>query len=230
MIVTQNKKVLFLFITLFYIGFSACSNFKSGSKKPLIDGTVPDKSITIPTLDISQDTSRQVVIAPGTKDIRQGHPNSVLMADKMVLMIARENNREYNSWIMTSDNEGKTWSEPRQVSAAVTMHRHQAEYAPDGRLVIVGRDVAENSPAKGHFTAWVGEYEDLLKGSEDQYRIKLLHSYKSTEYPGLVVLSDGTFVACNSVVYRQGENYSVISTRFNLDELDKLYKNEYARR
>ena len=125
---------------------------------------------------------------------------------------------------MISNNEGKTWSEPFQATGSVTMDRHQAKYAPDGRLVIVGRDTAEESPTKNHFVAWIGTYEDLVKGREGQYRVKLLHTYTSTEYPGLELLPDGTFVATNSVVYRPDENYSVVSTRFKLEELDKLYQ------
>lgn len=143
---------------------------------------------------------------------------------KQLLMLIRENNRDYNSWIMLSNNEGKTWGEPFQAPASVTMDRHQASYAKDGRLVIVGRDVAEKSPCKGHFVAWVGTYDDLAEGYEGQYRIKLLHTYKTTEYPGLEVLPDGTFVATNSVSYRPEENYSVVSTRFKLEELDKFAK------
>lgn len=143
---------------------------------------------------------------------------------KQLLMLIRENNRAYNSWIMTSDDEGRSWSTPYQASAAVTLDRHQAEYAPDGRLVIVGRDVAEKSPSKGHFAAWVGTYDDLVNARDGQYRIKLLHSYKTTEYPGLEVLPDGTFVATTSVAYRQGENYSIVASRFKLSELDKKLK------
>jgi hypothetical protein len=123
---------------------------------------------------------------------------------------------------MLSDNEGKTWSKPYQATASVTMDRHQARYAPDGRLVIVGRDVAEKSPSKGHFVAWVGTYQDLVDGREGEYRIKLLHTYKTTEYPGLAVLPDGTFVATNSVGYRPGENHSVVAVRFKLEELDQM--------
>jgi hypothetical protein len=143
---------------------------------------------------------------------------------KQLLMLIRENNRAYNSWIMTSDNEGKTWSEPYQATASVTMDRHQAHYSTDGRLVIVGRDVAEKSPSKGHFVAWIGTYQDLLKGKEGAYRIKLLHSYKTTEYPGLEILPDGTFVATTSVGYHPDENYSVVSVRFKLEEIDKMKK------
>ncbi len=141
---------------------------------------------------------------------------------KQLMMLIRENNRAFNSWIMVSDNEGATWSEPRQAPASITFHRHQAEYAPDGRLVVVGRDVAAESPTKGHFVGWVGTYEDLLLGREGQYRIKLLHSYSSTEYPGLVLLKDGTFVGSNSVGYREGEMHSLVVTRFNLAELDRM--------
>ena len=111
-----------------------------------------------------------------------------------------------------------------QAPASVTFDRHQAKYAPDGRLVIVGRDVAEKSSSKGHFAAWVGTYQDLAEGREGQYRVKLIHSYKTTEYPGLVVLPDGTFVATTSLPYRKGENYSLVCTRFKLEELDKQVK------
>ncbi|XOV91607.1 MAG: sialidase family protein [Bacteroidota bacterium] len=141
-----------------------------------------------------------------------------------LLMIIRENDRNLNSWLMISNNEGVTWSEPFQAPASVTMDRHQACYAKDGRLVIVGRDVAESSQTNGHFVAWVGTYEDLINGREGQYRVKLLHSYKTTEYPGLEMLPDGTFVATNSVSYRPNENYSVVSTRFTLEELDQKLK------
>lgn len=141
---------------------------------------------------------------------------------RQLLMLIRENVRSMNSWIMISNNEGRTWSEPFQATASVTMDRHQAVYAPDGRLVIVGRDVAEKSPSKGHFVGWVGSYEDLVDGKEGEYRVKLLHTYKTTEYPGLELLPDGTFVATNSVAYRPGENHSVVSTRFSLNELDNL--------
>src|SRR5690606_3969032 len=39
------------------------------------------RAIDIPTVDISGDTSRQVVIAKGTPEVRQGHPNTLLMPD-----------------------------------------------------------------------------------------------------------------------------------------------------
>lgn len=143
---------------------------------------------------------------------------------KQILMIIRENRRSYNSWIMLSEDEGRSWSKPFQATASVTMDRHWHRYAPDGRLVIAGRDVATESPTRRQFVAWVGTYDDLLHGREGEYRLKLLPHYGNgnVEYPALEVLSDGTFIATNSVVYRPGENYSVVNTRFRLDEFDGL--------
>ena len=65
-----------------------------------------------------------------------------------------------------------------------------------------------------------GTYQDLLTGQEGQYRIKLLHTHKTTEYPSLEILPDGTFIATNAVAYVPGEDHSVVSIRFNLKELD----------
>lgn len=142
-----------------------------------------------------------------------------------LLMITRENNREYSSWILLSNDEGMTWTVPVQAPESLKMDRHQACYSPDGRLVIAGRDVSEDSPSYSHLVAWVGTYEDLLEGNEGEYRIKLLHSHIGTaEYPGLEVLPDGTFIATSSVSYRRDENYSVVSTRFNLEEIDNFLK------
>ena len=128
-------------------------------------------------------------------------------------------------------DEGETWSAPFQATASVSMDRHQHQYAADGRLVIVGRDTAAESPTRGHFVAWVGTYDDLVEGREGQYRVKLLphHGGGSVEYPALERLPDGTFVATNTVRYRPDENYSVVSTRFTLDELDCLVARDAER-
>jgi hypothetical protein len=154
---------------------------------------------------------------------RPSEPDVIRSPDgRQLLMIIRENERSFNSWLMSSDDEGTSWSPPFQATASVSMDRHQHRYASDGRLVIVGRDTAAASPTRGHFVGWVGRYEDLVAGREGQYRVKLLphHGGGSVEYPSLERLPEGTFVATNSVRYRPGENYSVVSTRFTLNELD----------
>jgi hypothetical protein len=140
-------------------------------------------------------------------------------------MLVRENRRSFNSWIMHSEDEGRTWSLPRQAPAALSMDRHQHRFTEDGRLIVVGRDTAAGSPTRRHFVAWVGSYEDLVTGGEGLYRIKLLHAHHGqVEYPSLEILPDETLVATNSLVYRPGENYSVVSTRFTLQETDRIFQ------
>lgn len=142
---------------------------------------------------------------------------------KQLLCLMRENARTVNSRFIVSDDEGRTWSEPKFLQGALTGDRHQARYAPDGRLVVVFRDMAAESPTRGHFVGWVGTYDDILHQREGQYRLKLLHNYAGTDcgYPGLELLPDGTFVATTYLKYWPDERkHSVVSTRFTLAEVD----------
>jgi hypothetical protein len=144
---------------------------------------------------------------------------------KQLLCLLRQNTREFNSMMMTSDDEGKTWSEAVELPASLTGDRHTARYLPDGRLVVVFRDVARKSPSYNHFAGWVGTYDDIVNGREGQYRVKLLHSHAGMDvgYPGLELLPDGTLVATTYVKYRPGEaKHSVVCTRFTISELDAL--------
>ena len=98
-------------------------------------------------------------------------------------------------------------------------------YADDGRLIIAFRDKAIGATTYNHFVAWVGTYDDIKAGREGQYRIKLLHSHAGGDcgYPGMERLPDGTIVATTYIKYRPGkEKHSVVSTRFKLEETDKL--------
>lgn len=144
---------------------------------------------------------------------------------RRLVCLMRENTHTAESLMMTSDDDGETWSEPRFTPWGLTGDRHVARYAPDGRLVVAFRDQAPGSPARGHFAAWVGTCDDILAGRPGQYRIKLLHSHAGWDcgYPGLEVLPDGTFVATTYIKYRPGpEKHSVVCTRFRLDETDRL--------
>jgi hypothetical protein len=146
---------------------------------------------------------------------------------KQLISIMRENSKMLNSLMIISNDEGKTWSAPRELPASLTGDRHVARYSPDGRLVIVFRDQAVNSPSNPHFVAWVGTYDDLIEGREGQYRIKLLHSYAGWDngYSGLELLPDGTFVATTYIKYQPGEElHSIVSTRFKLKEMDELLR------
>jgi len=72
---------------------------------------------------------------------------------KQLAALARENARRYNSLLVTSDDEGRTWSKPVELPAALTGDRHMGRYAPDGRLVICFRDTTHQSPTRGDFVA-----------------------------------------------------------------------------
>ena len=140
-------------------------------------------------------------------------------------VILRENNRSLNSWVMTTNDGGRTWSTPRQLPASVTGDRHDVAYIGDGRLLIAFRDVAAKSPTRHHYVGWVGTYDDLVNCREGEYRVKLLHSNAGWDcgYAALEVLPDETIIATTYIKYRPGPaKHSVVSTRFKTDELDAM--------
>ncbi len=132
--------------------------------------------------------------------------------------VMRENTHKGCSLMMFSRDEGATWSEAQETSWSLTGDRHQGLYLPDGRLVIVFRDVAPQSPTIGHFVAWVGEYADIRERREGLCRIKLLHNYAGRDcgYPGIELLKDGTIVATTYLKYwNDKRKHSVVSVRFS---------------
>lgn len=139
--------------------------------------------------------------------------------------VVRENNRVGNSLMMFSDDEGESWTPLQETPWGLTGDRHIIRFTSDGRMIAVFRDMAPNSPTKGHFVAWVGHYKDLREGTSGQYKIKLLHSYAGSDcgYPGLEILPDGTIVALTYIKIKPGkEQHSVVQVRFKLDETDRM--------
>jgi hypothetical protein len=144
-----------------------------------------------------------------------------------LVCLMRENTHKGRSLMMFSRDEGQTWSTPADTSWGLTGDRHAGVQLPDGRLVIAFRDQAINSPANGHFVAWVGTYDDLRHARPGQYRVKLLHSHaervSDCGYPGMELLPDGTIVATTYIKYAPGkEKHSVVSLRFKAAETDAL--------
>jgi len=141
---------------------------------------------------------------------------------KQIAVLLRENSRKFNSFVVFSDDEGKTWTKPRQLPAALTGDRHVGKYAPDGRLFITFRDTTRISPTKGDWVGWVGTYDDIVQGREGQYRVRLMDNTKSADcaYPGLELLPDGTFVTTTYGHWIQGQSPYIASVRFKLSELD----------
>jgi hypothetical protein len=138
--------------------------------------------------------------------------------------LLRENSRTRNSFVIFSKDEGKTWTAPRELPGALTGDRHTGKYAPDGRLLISFRDMTHESPTHGDWVAWVGSFDDIVKGLEGQYRVRLMDNTKSADcaYPGVEVLPDGTFVVTTYGHWTEGEQPYIASVRLKLDELDRL--------
>ena len=143
---------------------------------------------------------------------------------KTLAALLRENSRRRNSFVIFSKNEGKTWTEPRELSGALTGDRHTGKYAPDGRLLISFRDMTHESPTHGDWVAWVGAFDDIFRGLEGQYRVRLMDNTKSADcaYPGVEVLPNGTFVVTTYGHWTEGEPPYIMSVRLKLDELDRL--------
>lgn len=162
-----------------------------------------------------------------SSDVHLCEPGAVRSPDgKQIAILLRENSRQRNSHVIFSNDEGKSWTEPRELPAALTGDRHTGGYGPDGRLFISFRDTTHESPTKGDWVAWVGTYDDIVHGREGQYRVRLKDNHKSRDcaYPGVEVLPDGTFVTTTYGHWTPNEAPYILSVRLKLEELDKLAK------
>lgn len=167
-----------------------------------------------------------------------------------IAVLLRENSRRANSQIIFSDDEGRTWSNPRPMPNELNGDRHVCKYAPDGRLLIsfrdrspakfqgdllkIARDSKENnfskiasetglgSSTEGDWVAWVGSYDDLVNGKPGQYRIRIKDNMNAwdTSYPGVELLPDGTFVLTTYGHWEKDEEPYILSVRFSLKETD----------
>jgi len=155
-------------------------------------------------------------------------PGAVRSPDgKQIAVLLRENSRKYNSFVIFSDDEGLTWTEPKELPAALTGDRHVAKYTKDGRLFISFRDTTHVSPTKGDWVGWVGTYADIVNRTEGQYRVRIMDNTKGQDctYPGVELLPDDTLVTTTYGHWTQDEPAYVVSVRFKLSELDaKLSK------
>ena len=104
--------------------------YKTISKDGGLNWSSPEVILTHPQADLCE---------PGLIRSPDGNQLAMLM---------RENSRQFNSFVSFSDNEGKTWSDPQELSAALTGDRHNLLYAPDGWLVATFRGTTHVSPTK----------------------------------------------------------------------------------
>jgi len=190
-------------------------------------------------------------VITSSREIHICEPGAVRSPDgRQIAVLLRENSRRDNSQIIFSDDEGRNWTAPRPLPNTLNGDRHVCKYSPDGRLVIFFRDVSPSkyhgdlvktakerketdysliaaetgygSPTEGDWVAWVGTYNDLVKGNEGQYRIRIMDNKNGwdTTYPGVEVLPDGTFVTTTYGHWIKGEQPYIMSVRFKLKEID----------
>ncbi len=159
-----------------------------------------------------------------TTDVHLCEPGLIRSPDgKQIAALLRENSRTRNSYVIFSGDEGKTWGMPRELPGSLTGDRHTGKYGPDGRLLISFRDMTLESPTRGDWVAWVGNYEDIVEGREGQYRVRLMDNTEAADcaYPGVEVLPDGTFVLTTYGHWTEGEEPYIVSVRVRLEELDE---------
>ena len=150
---------------------------------------------------------------------------------KRIAVLLRENSRRKNSHIIFSEDEGKTWSSPRELPISLTGDRHIGKYAPDGRLFISFRcrspkKLAGTRTYEGDWVGWIGTWDDLVQGKHGQYSIRLKDNKNSYDcaYPGLELLPNGTFVVTTYGHWSAGQAPYILSVRLRLDELDRMAK------
>lgn len=177
----------------------------------------------------------------------------------------RGGNKEMNSLISFSEDEGKTWSEPKQVPSAYSGERQKAEWIKDekgnDRLFITFRSIdkspeklkkADEKKGSGNgkwfsegWIGWVGTWQDLEKGTEGQYRVKLAHTYllgqenvgmsanADTGYCGNVVMPDGRVMTSSYGTFKSGaktkdgkfkDGTCIVSKVLDFALLDELVK------
>jgi len=146
---------------------------------------------------------------------------------RQLAILLRENSRRKNSHIMSPDDEGRTWTEPREMPDPLNGDRHTGKYGPDGRLFVSFRSrvpAGKSTPFLGDWVGWVGTYEDLARGRPGQYHVRLMDNHRGADcaYPAVEILPDGTFVTTTYGHWTPGEKPYIVSVRFTLEELDAL--------
>lgn len=147
---------------------------------------------------------------------------------KRLALLLRENSRRARSQVIFSDDEGKSWSQPKPLPLELTGDRHVGKVAADGRLLVTFRDMAPGSPWAGDWVAWVGTFADLEQGKPGQIRVRLLDNHHPWDcaYPGLELLPDGTWVATSYGYWTEGQKPYIVSVRLKLAELDERARRE----
>ncbi|MFC1565003.1 sialidase family protein [candidate division KSB1 bacterium] len=154
-------------------------------------------------------------------------PGAIRSPDgNQIALLLRENSRKFNSFVIFSDDEGDTWTAPRQVPRELTGDRHTGKYTPDGRLFISFRDNTSNhdSPTEGDWAGWIGSYEDIIQGRPGQYRLRLMDNKHRWDcaYPAVDILPDKTIATTTYGHWTEDTQPYIVSVRFKINEIDEM--------
>lgn len=119
-------RLLFSAVLMLFTSLSFADESRSGTLTPALS-----KQQNLPTVDISGETAREVIVARGTAKIYQGHPHTLLMPDGKTIFAAwTYNHGGACGPLKRSDDGGLTWSEllpvPEnwsQMKNCPTLHR-----------------------------------------------------------------------------------------------------------
>lgn len=162
---------------------------------------------------------------------------SALTGDTLIL-IARANNRISNSMISYSDDEGETWTKPKELPYCLTGDRHKAEYNPStGILALSFRSYRQEPLSKvtagfvkrtAGWVCWIGGFEDLLSyrdadADNDTYGKKVVvlgtdYTYTGDcGYTGTALVADGSFVMLSYGYFeKDAANPYIMAVRFKV--------------
>jgi len=162
---------------------------------------------------------------PARSNLHLCEPGIIRSPDgKQLCVLLLENSRRKNSFVICSDEEGKTWTirascPPRSREIAT-----EASTPPMVGCLFHFRDTTHNTPTKGDRVAWVDTYEDIVKRREGQYRVRLMDNAKGGDcaYPPVEVLPDETVVTTTYGHWTKGEAPYIVSVRLKLSELDAM--------
>ena len=132
--------------------------------------------------------------------------------EDLIIAVGRSQSHNNPSVLLTSKDEGNTWSYPKDLPGSLSGERHKLIYDKiEAKLVISFReiiyDLNGNNIFDGHddwicgdWLVWVGSFEDLLAQKEGDYRIRLKEDFTQspkkgdTGYAGIEILDDQTLV------------------------------------
>lgn len=178
--------------------------------------------------------SKPEVVLAGS-EMHLCEPGAVYRPDgQQIAVLLRENSRTRNSQVIFTDDQGKTFTPPRELPGALTGDRHTGVNTKDGRLFISFRDNtprAWDSPTEGDWVGWVGRYEDIVHQREGQYRIRLRDNRHrwDTAYPGVVRLPNDTIVTTTYGHWDPGEQPYIRTVRFKLSQTDQILREKNKR-